>query len=205
MTLINPSQTTYYENINLIRDLPNVSFGDFSYVKEGDLAPDGQGELLFKRGVKIGQFTKKVLTPSINQQEKEIFMGHYQLSLTLLFLMIAQQHSTLDSLNWPEEVAPFDLHLIPVDYQNPYQQVLAKEVEKMMVKKGYERSVDDRELPLSTKQAEAAVISCPVEILIGEKAVEGVVEIKIRASQAVIEVRKEELSDTLAILLQTTE
>lgn len=205
MTLMSPNQTTYYENINLIRDLPNVSFGDFSYVNEGDLAPDGQGELLFKKGVKIGQFTKKVLDQPSDSQEEEIFMGHYQLSLTLLFLMIAQQHSTLDALNWPEEVAPFDFHLIPVDYQNPYQKGLAKEVEEMMIAKGCEVLVDDRELPLSTKQAEANLISCPVEIIIGEKAVEGVVEIKIRASQAVIEVRKEELADTLAILLQTTE
>ena len=209
MTMMNPDEASYYENINLGRDLPNVSFGDFSYVQEGDLAPDGKGTLLFKKGVKIGQFMKKMIaqktSDTANEEEKKVYIGHYQLSLSLLFLMIAKQHHKNGHLNWPEEVAPFDLHILPIDYQNSYQQVLAQEVEEMMVAKGYEVLIDDRDSSLEEKQKDADLISCPVEIVIGEKAVEGVVEIKIRASQAVVEVRKEELADTLAILLQTTE
>ena len=69
----------------------------------------------------------------------------------------------------------------------------------------YEVLLDDRELTIDEKIREAVLIGCPIVILIGKKAVEGIIELKIAASKANIEVRKEELMDTLEILLQTAE
>ncbi len=118
--------------------------------------------------------------------------------------MIAQQHRTESGIIWPEEVAPFDLHLIPTDLTDSYQQELVEAVNAMMAEE-FQILIDDRNLPLEEKQNEAAFIGCPIEITIGKKAVEGILEVKIRATEAVIEVRKEELVDTLNILFYSAE
>lgn len=199
------SEQEYYENINPLRDFPNVAFADFCFVKEGDPSPDGQGVLIFKKGVKIGQLYKK--NQPLPEEEKTTIpfhIGHYQLDLSRLFLMIAQQHRTESGIIWPEEVAPFDLHLIPTDLTDSYQQELVEAVNAMMAEE-FQILIDDRNLPLEEKQNEAAFIGCPIEITIGKKAVEGILEVKIRATEAVIEVRKEELVDTLNILFYSAE
>ena len=196
----------YYENVNPLRDFPSVHFSDFCFVQEGDPSPDGMGELYLKTGVKIGQLYKKNQLKIDKKEDQTPFeIGHYQLDLSRLFLMIAQQHSHAAGIIWPEEVAPFDLHLIPTDLSDTYQMKLVEEVEKMMAAQGYQILLDDRELPLAEKQREATLIGCPVEISIGEKAVEGILEVKIRGTQAVVEVRKEELADTLTILFHSAE
>lgn len=195
----------YYENVNPLRDFREGQFSDFCFVKEGDLSPDGIGELYFKKGVKIGQLYKK--NPSCPEKingNVPFNIGHYQLDLSHLFLMIAQQHSNESGIIWPEEVAPFDLHIIPTDLKDSYQATLIEDVNHMMQEE-YQILIDDRELPLEEKQKEAALIGCPVEITIGKKAVEGILEVKIRATQAIIEVRKEELEDTLNILFYSAE
>ena len=204
--LLSPIEGTYYKNVNPLREFTNAKFADFVYVNEGDTAPDGTGELHLKKGMKIGKlFQKRLLDDSTLKGEKRFNIGHYQLDLSRLFLMIAHQHSHESGILWPIEVAPFDVHLIPENLGDAYQGQLAKEVEMILANQEYEVLLDDRELIIDEKIREATLIGCPIVILIGKKAVEGIVELKIAASKANIEVRKEELMDTLEILLQTAE
>lgn len=203
MKVLSPNEATYYKNVNPLRDFTKAQYGDIVYVKEGDCAPDGTGALAFKKGMKIGKLYQKLI--NLDKETEGFNIGHYQLDLSRLFLMIAHQHSHESGILWPMEVAPFDVHLIPENLSDTYQAQLAEEVEEILTENEYQVLLDDRELALEDKVQEASFIGCPIVILIGKKAVEGVVELKISASQASIEVRKEELMDTLAILLQTTE
>ena len=54
------------------------------------------------------------------------------------------------------------------------------------------------------KFADADLIGCPIRITVGKKAVDGVVEVKIKRTGEMLEVRKEELESTLSILMNTT-
>lgn len=200
-----PEADFYYQNVNPLRDFPEGVFSDFCFVQEGDLSPDGKGKLYFKKGIRIGQLYKKNQScPEETNGKVPFNIGHYQLDLSRLFLLIAQQHSNESGIIWPEEVAPFDLHIIPTDLQDAYQETLVEKVNQMMLQE-YDILIDDRDLPLEEKQKEAALIGCPIEITIGKKAVEGILEVKIRATQAIVEVRKEELADTLNILFHSAE
>ena len=204
--LYSPVKGMYYQNVNPLREFPTAQYADFLYVQEGDMAPDETGTLVFQKGIKIGQmYQKKLSEVSDSLEGKHLSIGHYQLDLSRLFLMIAHQHRHESGILWPMEVSPFDVHLIPEDLSDAYQSQLVEEVEAVLVNQEYQVLLDDRELSMVEKVREASLIGCPIVILIGKKAVEGIVELKISASDASIEVRKEELMDTLAILLQTTE
>ena len=61
--------------------------------------------------------------------------------------------------------------------------------------------MDDRNERVGVKFADSDLIGLPVRITVGKKASEGIVEIKLRKTSETIEVKKEELIDTLNILL----
>jgi prolyl-tRNA synthetase len=120
-----------------------------------------------------------------------------------LLATIAEQHSDDTGITWPREIAPFDVHLLQMDMEDDYQAHLTSEVELALQVAGYEVLTDDRAERPGVKFVEADLIGCPIRITVGKKAVEGIVEIKIRKTGAAIEVRKEELPSTLSILLST--
>ncbi len=69
----------------------------------------------------------------------------------------------------------------------------------------YEVLLDDRVERAGVKFADADLIGCPIRITIGKKAKEGILEIKLHQSGDSLEIRKEELVATLAILTHTNE
>lgn len=60
--------------------------------------------------------------------------------------------------------------------------------------------IDDRAERAGVKFADADLIGLPIRITVGKKAAEGVVEVKIRKTGEMIEVRQDELLNTLPIL-----
>ena len=89
--------------------------------------------------------------------------------------------------------------------EDSYQTALCEEVEQAMLAVGYEVLVDDRNERAGVKFADADLIGCPIRLTIGNKATEGIVEIKIKHTNATVEVRKEEVATTLTILLTASE
>ena len=78
---------------------------------------------------------------------------------------------------------------------------LTEEVEQTMLAAGYQVLVDDRNERAGVKFADSDLIGCPIRITVGKKAVDGIVEVKIKKTGEMVEVRKEELANTLPILL----
>lgn len=70
-----------------------------------------------------------------------------------------------------------------------------------MTSAGYEVLLDDRNERPGVKFADSDLIGLPVRVTIGKKAAEGIVEVKVRTAEEAIEVRAEELVQTLKILL----
>ncbi|MBC1908102.1 proline--tRNA ligase, partial [Listeria booriae] len=60
--------------------------------------------------------------------------------------------------------------------------------------------IDDRSERAGVKFADADLIGLPIRITVGKKAAEGIVEVKIRKTGEMIEVRQDELLNTLPIL-----
>lgn len=201
-----------YRNVNFNRDIQITQFLDIQLVKEGDLALNGQGTLLFDRGISVAQMTK--LAPDYARQVGAIFlddqaqlqtlnMGYYGIGVTRIFALIVEMYAMEDKMCWPQAIAPFDVHILPLDTTDPFQVELATQVALELDQAGYDLLIDDRETSAANKEQDAALIGCPIQCTIGKKAVEGIVELEIKAKQAVLEVRKEELLTTLSILLQS--
>ncbi len=119
-------------------------------------------------------------------QEKEIMMGCYGVGLSRLMGTIVEVHHDEGGLIWPETVAPFAVHLIPIE-DNPRVKKAAQKLYIDLQKAGVEVLYDDRTgKAAGEKFAEADLIGIPTRLVISEKTLKNkCVEIKKRDSQMV--------------------
>ena len=200
----------HYINANIDRDFRVDQFGDFRNVKEGEIAPDGK-PLKFTPGIEIGHIFKlgthyssklgaQVLDS--NGRLTDVIMGSYGIGVTRLLSAVAEQNADENGLVWPDSIAPFDVHVIPVNAKKEDQMAMADKIDQQLTEAGYEVLVDDRKERAGVKFADSDLIGIPIRVTVGKKAQDGIVEIKIRKTGETVEVKQEELVNTVGILLK---
>ena len=200
----------HYINANIDRDFRVDQFGDFRNVKEGEIAPDGK-PLKFTPGIEIGHIFKlgthyssklgaQVLDS--NGRLTDVIMGSYGIGVTRLLSAVAEQNADENGLVWPNSIAPFDVHVIPVNAKKEDQMAMADKIDQQLTEAGYEVLVDDRKERAGVKFADSDLIGIPIRVTVGKKAQDGIVEIKIRKTGETVEVKQEELVNTVGILLK---
>lgn len=201
----------HYVNANLNRDFRIDAVDDFVVVKEGELSPDGKGKLKFTRGIEIGHIFKlgtrysKSLNANVldeNGRSIHVIMGSYGIGISRLLSAISEQNADENGLVWPVAVAPYTVHVIPINVKKEVQMNLANQIEEQLTENGIEVLVDDRRERPGVKFADSDLLGIPLRITVGKKADEGIVEIKIRKNGETVESKVEELSDTVKILLK---
>lgn len=201
----------HYTNANVDRDFRVDAYADLRTVQPGDLSPDGAGVLKFTKGIEIGHIFKlgtrysKALGATVldeNGRQKPVVMGSYGIGVSRLLSAVAEQNADENGLVWPRSIAPYDIHLIPVNLKKAEQAELSQDLEKQLTAAGYRVLVDDRKERPGVKFADSDLIGIPARITVGKKAGEGIVEIKIRKTGETVEVIKDEVASTMEILFK---
>lgn len=204
----------HYLNVNLDRDFKVDQFVDLRTVREGDASPDGEGKLKFTRGIEIGhifklgtRYSEKMGANVLDANGRSIpmIMGCYGIGISRLLSAIIEQNHDDNGMIWPRSIAPFDIHVVPVNVKNETQRTLAEEIEKLLQDAGYQVLLDDRKERAGVKFADSDLMGLPVRITVGKKADDGIVEIKLRKSGETVEVKVDELVNSLAILLKNVD
>ena len=207
--------------VNPGRDF-TAEFVDIREVREGEISPDGQGVLKFARGIEIGHIFKlgTRYSDSMNANVLDengravpMIMGCYGIGVSRLLSAVMEQHARLFvnktpkgefryawGINFPKELAPFDVHLIPVNVKDEEALALTDQIEANLLSAGYEVLVDDRNERAGVKFSDSDLIGLPIRVTVGKKAAEGIVEVKIKATGDTIEVHADNLLETLSIL-----
>ncbi|KRM12054.1 proline--tRNA ligase [Paucilactobacillus suebicus] len=201
----------HYINANVDRDFRVDKFGDFRLVKEGEMSPDGKGPLKFTRGIEIGHIFKlgtrysKALNAQVldqNGRQVDVIMGCYGIGISRLLSAVAEQYADENGLVWPNEIAPYNVHIVPINMKNEDQKNLSLSIEKKLQDAGLETLLDDRKERAGVKFADSDLIGIPIRVTVGKKAADGIVEIKLRKTGETVEVREDELVNTIQILLK---
>ena len=207
--------------VNPGRDF-TAEYVDIREVREGEISPDGQGTLKFARGIEIGHIFKlgTRYSDSMNANVLDengravpMIMGCYGIGVSRLLSAVMEQHARLFvnktpkgefryawGINFPKELAPFDVHLIPVNVKDEEALALTDQIEANLLSAGYEVLVDDRNERAGVKFSDSDLIGLPIRVTVGKKAAEGIVEVKIKATGDTIEVHADNLLETLSIL-----
>ncbi|HEU7158987.1 TPA: proline--tRNA ligase [Streptococcus pneumoniae] len=207
--------------VNPGRDFTS-EYVDIREVREGEISPDGQGVLNFARGIEIGHIFKLGTRYSAsmgadvldeNGRAVPIIMGCYGIGVSRLLSAVMEQHARLFvnktpkgeyryawGINFPKELAPFDVHLITVNVKDEEAQALTEKLEASLMGAGYEVLTDDRNERVGVKFSDSDLIGLPIRITVGKKAADGIVEVKIKATGDTIEVHADNVLETLEIL-----
>jgi len=207
--------------VNPGRDF-SPEYVDIREVREGEVSPDGQGILKFARGIEIGHIFKlgTRYSDSMNANVLDengravpMIMGCYGIGVSRLLSAVMEQHARLFvnktpkgefryawGINFPKELAPFDVHLIPVNVKDEEALALTDQIEANLLSAGYEVLVDGRDARSRVKFSDSDLIGLPIRVTVGKKAAEGIVEVKIKATGDTIEVHADNLLETLSIL-----
>ncbi|WP_342991485.1 proline--tRNA ligase [Streptococcus anginosus] len=207
--------------VNPGRDF-TAEYVDIREVREGEVSPDGQGVLKFARGIEIGHIFKlgtrysESMDATVldeNGRAVPVVMGCYGIGVSRLLSAVMEQHARLFvnktpkgdyryawGINFPKELAPFDVHLIPVNVKDEEALALTEQLEAELFKAGYEVLTDDRNERAGVKFSDSDLIGLPIRVTIGKKAADRIVEVKIKATGDIIEVHVDNLLETLEIL-----
>ncbi|WP_341301948.1 proline--tRNA ligase [Lysinibacillus sp. FSL H8-0500] len=193
-------------NVNPERDFAVNDYLDIRFIREGDPSPDGQGLIKFAEGIEVGHIFKLGTTYSekmngtfLDEQGKAqpFIMGCYGIGVSRILAAVAEQFQDDNGFTWPIQLAPYDIHVVPVNTKDEAQVALADELYGLLKSYRYDVLLDDRAERAGVKFADADLIGLPVRVTVGKKATEGIVEVKFRQTSETFEWKKEEVIDRL--------
>lgn len=196
----------HLKNVNLDRDFNVSTFGDLRSIQEGDPSPDGHGTILFKEGIEVGhvfklgtRYSEALGATFLNDQgkAKPMVMGSYGIGVSRTVAAIIEENHDDNGIVWPLSVAPFQLHLIPVNIKQEDQKALAETLYETLSEKRYDVLFDDRAERPGVKFKDADLFGLPLRVTIGKKASEGIVEVKVRKTGEMFEVHQDDLLKTI--------
>ena len=192
----------HYKNVNFERDFNGI-VGEFRLTKEGDLCPICGKPLSLERGIEVGQIfklgTKYSLPMNCTYTDDEgknvpMVMGCYGIGVTRTLSSIIEQHHDDFGIKWPLNIAPYHAVVVPINYQDENMKKLSDTIYESLKKNHVEVILDDRDAKPGFKFKDWELIGIPYIIIVGKRALENIVEFKVRET-----LNKEEVSYETAI------
>ncbi|MFH1838334.1 MAG: proline--tRNA ligase [Candidatus Kuenenbacteria bacterium] len=191
-------------NINIDRDYQSDIEGDIALVKTEYDALNGNGKLIEKRGIEVGnifqlgyhysKLMKGAVFTDSDGKEKPFYMGCYGIGVGRTMATIVEKFHDEKGIIWPEIVAPFQVYLIGLAGVEKE----ADELYNEMIKNGIEVLFDDREKSAGEKFADADLIGIPCRVVISKKTLQqNCVELKKRNEEKFELIKLEEVIETL--------
>ena len=119
---------------------------------------------IYSLGEKYSQAANLKYTDE-NGKEKNVYMGSYGMSPTRLMGTVVEVHHDEKGIIWPQEIAPFKLHLLNLKKDLTDSEQIYYSLQKA----GFDVLFDDREISAGVKFAEADLIGIPYRLVISDK------------------------------------
>jgi prolyl-tRNA synthetase len=194
--------------VNWLRDLPEPAAADLRNVVAGDPSPSGKGRLSIARGIEVGhvfklgrKYSEAMKAEVLDEQGRSmpLLMGCYGIGVTRVVAAAIEQNHDERGIIWPEPLAPFDVALVPINYQKSGRVREASErLYAEFAAAGIDTLLDDRDARPGVKFADAELYGIPHRIVVGERGLDaGTLEYRHRRSSASEEIALGEAVATL--------
>src|SRR6185503_6901433 len=196
-------------NVRVGRDVKATERVDIAVARAGDRCPRCGDEMKVSRGIEVGHIFKLGLRYSdpmgaryldAEGNERTIVMGTYGIGITRTAAAVIEQSHDENGIVWPMPIAPFQIHVTPVNVKDARARETAERLTAELEAKGVEVLYDDRDERPGAKFKDADLLGVPLRVTIGEKGLnEGIVELRDRKSGTVEKVPVGEAALTCAL------
>ena len=178
---------------------------EFNGLSDGDDCPVCGGEIRTAKGIEVGNIFKlgtkysESMNAYVTNKEGSrvpVQMGCYGIGISRTLMAAVEQHSTENSILWPKSIAPFAVHMIPINIKGEEKKVLDELYASLS--SDYEVLLDDREERAGVKFKDADLIGIPIRVILGKALKEGKAEVLNRMTGETKTVPIEELKPLLA-------
>ncbi len=187
-------ETTDTINVNYGRDFTCEKLADIALAKEGDITPDGK-KLIMKKGIEVGNifqlgyhYTKlmnNAVFKDADGTDKPYYMGCYGIGIGRTLATIVEQHHDERGIKWPENIAPYKIHLIAIGKDSAPFEKAHTLYQLLSTNYHLEILFDDRtDVSPGAKFADADLVGCPYRLVISPKTGE-MIEMKKRGEKEV--------------------
>jgi prolyl-tRNA synthetase len=173
----------------------NIEKTEMGHQAVGDACPRCGKLLTVDRGIEVGhvfllgtKYSKEMKAVFLNDKGEEQFfeMGCYGIGVSRIIAAAIEQNYDEKGIVWPMQIAPYLVHIIPVQEKSEKVMMTAKQIYTALLEKGVDVLMDDRAERPGVKFNDADLLGVPYQLVIGEKNLaKGQIELKERKSGAV--------------------
>jgi prolyl-tRNA synthetase len=177
---------------NVPRDFRVDRYEDVIALREGDRCPVDGGELRIGRSIVVGhiyqlgtRYSAPLHATFVDEagSERLYQMGCHGIGITRILAAAVEQFHDEMGLRLPKALAPFEVVVVLANRDQERVVAEAERVYRELLDAGVDAALDDRDQTAGVKFADADLIGCPVQVVIGKRGVEaGTADLKLRAT-----------------------
>ena len=176
-------------DVNPGRDCRTPVFKDLRLARAGEGCPHCEQPLLQARGIEVGHIFKlgtKYSTPMAatfmdqGGKPQPFVMGCYGIGVSRTPASAVEQHHDDKGISWPIPIAPFACVVAILDPKRQEQVQLAERLYGELQAAGVDVCLDDRPMSPGAKFKDHELLGLPLQVFVGRKAAEGMVEFLVR-------------------------
>ncbi|MDY4010110.1 MAG: proline--tRNA ligase [Fusobacterium gastrosuis] len=200
----------HFVNVNYGRDYKADIIKDIRTVKVGETCPKSDGKLHSARGIECGHVFKlgtkysealKATYLDKDGKTQTMIMGCYGIGVSRTMAAAIEQNYDENGIIWPVAIAPYVVDIIPANVKNEAQTSLAESIYQKLKAENIDVMLDDRDEKPGFKFKDADLIGFPFKVVVGKRAEEGIVELKIRKTGETLEISKDEVINKIKELM----
>ncbi|MDR0831473.1 MAG: proline--tRNA ligase [Bacillales bacterium] len=193
-------ENKHFINANYQRDFEGEVV-DIKLVEANHICSKCGQPLKQEKGIEVGQIFKlgKKYSKSMNCNYLDddglhpMVMGCYGIGVSRSLASIVEQHYDSNGISWPQQIAPYQVVIIPTIYEGLNKEYADKLYNKLNKEYHIETILDDRDSKPGFKFKDWELIGIPYQIIVGRGIGDGILEYKIREGLKKEEVRTDDI------------
>lgn len=185
-------ENKHITGVNWGRDMQCPEAFDLRNIEAGEPSPDGKGTIEIQRGIEVGhifqlgdKYSRAMEFTVLDENSDAIVpqMGCYGIGVSRVIAAAIEQNYDENGIIWPPAMAPFSVHLTPLQYhRNEEVRTMAEDLYQQLNELKIDVLLDDRDVRAGIMFSESDLIGIPYRVVMSPRGLEkGEVEIKCRA------------------------
>jgi prolyl-tRNA synthetase len=188
----------HLKNLTPGKDFHPTAYADFRTVTAGEPCPNCGKPLRIDTAVEIGhifklgyRYSESMGLRVLDKNGKEVMpiMGCYGIGIERILTAAVEQGNDENGFWLPGAIAPFQVVVAPVNVKEEAVKAAAQDIAKQLETAGLDVVLDDRDERPGVKFKDADLVGIPYRVTVGKKVTEGTVEVVIRSTREVRDVR----------------
>ena len=188
----------HLKNLTPGQDFHPTGYADLRAVTAGEGCPNCGNALRIDTAVEVGhifklgyRYSESMGARVLDRNGKEVtpIMGSYGIGIERILTAAVEQSNDENGFWLPPAIAPFEIVVTPTNVKDASLLSAAVDIATRLESAGFDVILDDRDERPGVKFKDADLVGIPFRITVGKKVTEGTVEVVLRSTREVRDVR----------------